>query len=535
MSCKSLLGRLGTGWLREGRLLLSPFALPQTLIGKMGNVVDMELVKEYASRKSEDAFTTLVSRHLNMVYSVALRQVGNVQQAQEITQAVFLTLARKAPGLRDSTVLSGWLFQTARLTAANFQRSELRRKRREQELFMESNLNEGTADLWREISPLLNDAIASLGGKERDAIMLRFIEGKNLREVGATLGVTEEAAKKRVSRGVEKLRTFFGSRGARFSSDVLGGVIEAKAVQTAPASLAAVVIAGALNPATASSSTLLLMKTTVKWMAWMKMKAALLTGTAVLLASATVGVITVYSGSANDQKGEAKEATTKATPPETNRNVLVFRNQASWNRNPDFEDVLATEGLKFEVKESSEMQGTDLRPYGVVIIPGSQDRDFYNDYAGNAVRFARYVTAGGTLVLELNGAEGSGIILPGGVTMVKHGALDNLIALPNHPILAPYSGKKIHANLASHGFLENLPAGATILMTEMMDEQPAPDKPTFAEYGYGKGQVLAACQCFHDRDKSRRGILMPSLLNYAADREWYKPAKEHQPGALTKP
>src|SRR5437899_2034269 len=262
----------------------------------MGNVVDMELVKEYASGKSEDAFATLVSRHLNMVYSVALRQVGNVQAAEEITQAVFLTLARKAPGLRDSTVLSGWLFQTARLTAANFQRSELRRKRREQELFMESNLNEESAELWREISPLLNDAIANLGDKERDAIMLRFIEGKNLREVGATLGVTEEAAKKRVSRGVEKLRTFFGSRGARFSSDVLGGVIEAKAVQTAPASLAAVVIAGALNPATASSSTLLLMKTTVKWMAWMKMKAALLTGTAVLLASATVGVITVYSG-----------------------------------------------------------------------------------------------------------------------------------------------------------------------------------------------------------------------------------------------
>lgn len=495
----------------------------------MGNVGDMELVREYASRKCEDAFTILVSRHLNMVYSVALRQVENATHAEEITQAVFLTLARKAPSLREGTVLSGWLFQTARLTAANFQRSELRRTRREQEAFMQSSLNEEGGDCWREISPLLNDAIASLGCKERDAVVLRFVEGKNLREVGATLGVTEEAAKKRVSRGVERLRTFFGSRGARFSSDLLTGVIEGKAVQTAPASLAAVVIAGALNPTTTSSSTLMLMKTTLKLMAWTKMKAALVTGAAVLLAAATVGVITVASGSANDEKPGAKEAGTKPLAPAVNRNGLVFRNQPSWNRNPDFEDVLTTEGLKFDLKESSEMQGADLTPYGFVIIPGSQDRDFYKDYADNAVKFARYVTAGGTLVLELNGAEGTGIILPGGVTMMKHGALDNLIALPNHPILAPYAGKKIHANYASHGFLENLPVGTMVLVTEMMDDQPAPDRPTFVEYSYGKGRVLAACQCFHDRDKSRRGILMPSLLSYAAEKEWYKPAKQERP------
>ena len=354
------------------RLLLSPLAGLKTLIGKMGNVGDMELVREYASRKCEDSFTTLVSRHVNMVYSVALRQAGNAQQAEEITQAVFLTLARKAPSLRQSTVLSGWLFQTARLTAANFQRSELRRTRREHEAFMQSHLNQESSDCWREISPLLNDAIASLAGKERDAVVLRFIEGKNLREIGASLGVTEEAAKKRVSRGVESLRTFFGSKGARFSSDVLGGVIEAKAVQTAPASLAAVVIAGALNPATAASSSLMLVKTTLKLMAWTKMKAALVTGAAVLLACATVGVITVASGSANEQKASAKEAGTKQpAPPAANTNVLVFRNQPSWNRNPDFEDVLATEGLKFDVKESSEMQATDLTPYGFVIIPGS--------------------------------------------------------------------------------------------------------------------------------------------------------------------
>src|SRR5437773_9530666 len=108
----------------------------------MGNIGDMDLVREYASRKCEDAFTTLVSRHINMVYSVALRQVGNAQHAEEITQAVFLTLARKAPSLGQSTVLSGWLFRTARLSAANFQMSEVRRTRREHEALMQSNLKE---------------------------------------------------------------------------------------------------------------------------------------------------------------------------------------------------------------------------------------------------------------------------------------------------------------------------------------------------------------------------------------------------------
>src|ERR1041385_4537584 len=125
----------------------------------MESIGDMELLSRYASCKCEESFASLVSRHINMVYSVALRQVANAQQAEEITQAVFLTLAHKAPRLGRGTVLSGWLFQTARLTAANFQRSEFRRIRREHEAYMQSNLDQSGEDVWREIKPLLNDAI----------------------------------------------------------------------------------------------------------------------------------------------------------------------------------------------------------------------------------------------------------------------------------------------------------------------------------------------------------------------------------------
>ena len=485
----------------------------------------MELVSRYASRKCEDSFATLVSRHINMVYSVALRQVGNAQQAEEITQAVFLTLAHKASRLPRGTVLSGWLFQTTRLTAANSQRSEFRRIRREHEAYMQSNLDQSGEDVWREIKPLFNDAIAELGRKDRDAVVLRFIEGKNLKEVGATLGLSEEAAKKRVSRAVEKLRIFFSTHGTEFSSDSLASVIEAKSVQAAPTALAGAILAQALHPTVVTSTTLLLMKSTMKLMAWAKLKTALITGSALLLAAGTITLIT--AAASNDQKPPAKQAV--ATPKSTTAKALVFRNQPSWNRNPDFEDVLADERLPFDVMPSAEMAATDFRAYGFVIIPGSQDRDFYRDYAANEPRFDTYVRNGGTLILELNNAENSGITLPGGGSIMKHPATDNLITVPDHPALASFSGKKIHANFASHCYLQGFPTNALILVVEIEGDQPAFDRPTYIEYPHGKGRVLAACQCFHDRDASHRGVLMPAVLTYAADKQWYTPAKAPKP------
>jgi RNA polymerase sigma factor (sigma-70 family) len=481
---------------------------------------DLELAREYASRKSEDAFTTLVSRHVDMVYSVALRQVGNAHQAEEITQAVFLTLARKAGSLRNGTILSGWLFQTTRLTAANFMRSEMRRIRREQEAYMES-LEPGES-VWREISPKLNDAIGNLNAADRDAIILRFIEGKNLQEVGAALGISEEAAKKRVSRALEKLRMFFQSEKMELSSERLSHVIQAHAVESAPAALGALIVTQVLNASAVQASTLTLMKTTLSIMKWMKIKTAIIT--LLLLGAATGGIISVTTALTAEKKETPKA--TKTTPAVTaSRKVLLFRNEPSWNRKRDFEEVLTELGFNFEVKTSSDMGTIDLAPYSFVIIPGAQPKDYYEDYTTSAARFDRYVTGGGTLVLELNGAEDNNLTLPAGVTMAKNGARDNLITVPDHPILVPFQGKQIHASYASHGYLQGLPEGALTLATETTGSQPALDRPTFAEYALGKGHVIAACQCFHDRDNSKRGILMPTLVSYAAEREWYSAKK----------
>ena len=123
---------------------------------------DSALVRQFLATRSEDAFTALVTRHINLVYSVALRHTGYAAHAEEITQAVFIILARKAAQLRHDKALSSWLFQTTRLTANNFVRSEMRRRHREQEAHMQSDLNEPATETWMQIAPLLDAAVASL-------------------------------------------------------------------------------------------------------------------------------------------------------------------------------------------------------------------------------------------------------------------------------------------------------------------------------------------------------------------------------------
>jgi hypothetical protein len=221
----------------------------------------------------------------------------------------------------------------------------------------------------------------------------------------------------------------------------------------------------------------------------------------------------------------AKKGTAPATTNATAR-VLVFRDVPSWNRHPDFEDALSTMGVEHEVKSSAQMGSIDLAPYGVVIIPGAQyKKNFYGQYAAQAGSFERYVTNGGTLVLELNGAENDGITLPRGVSMVSHGSRDNTILVPGHPILIPLGGRAIHANFASHGYLEGVPKDALVLVTETTDGEADQSKPTFVEYAYGAGRVIAACQCFHDQDRSGRGPLMETLITYSMERKWFSPRK----------
>ncbi|HTR40330.1 MAG TPA: sigma-70 family RNA polymerase sigma factor [Pseudomonadales bacterium] len=258
----------------------------------MTDVPDAELLERFARNDSEAAFAALVERYVALVHSVARRHTANPQQAQDITQAVFIILARKAGGLSGKTVLPGWLYQTARLTAANFQRAEMSRIRREQEAFMQSTLEEPANDtLWLELSPQLDKAMACLGANERDALVLRYFQNKSMADVGRFLGLEENTAQKRVGRALEKLRKFFAKRGVASTTAIIAGVISANSVQAAPTGLAKTIsVAAVAKGAAASASTLTLAKGALKIMAWTKMNTAVAVGVGILLMAGTATV-----------------------------------------------------------------------------------------------------------------------------------------------------------------------------------------------------------------------------------------------------
>jgi uncharacterized protein (TIGR03435 family) len=279
----------------------------------MHDAGDMELLREYDRQGSEAAFAALVQRHVSLVYSAALRHVGIAAHAEEITQAVFIILARKAASLRPDTILEGWLYETTRLTALSFRRGERRRQFREQEAYMQSTLQESAdASTWNQLAPLLDEAMTRLGKKDRDAVVLRFFKDKNLREVAAALKVNETAAQRRVHRAVEKLRRFFTKRGIILPAAVLTTAISANSVQAAPVALAKTVTAVAVaKGAAAGGSTLILIKGALKIMAWTKMKTAIVASAVVLLAAGTTTVTVKEIENHNEDKWDTAIADTR--------------------------------------------------------------------------------------------------------------------------------------------------------------------------------------------------------------------------------
>jgi RNA polymerase sigma factor (sigma-70 family) len=225
---------------------------------------DAELLTSFARTNSEAVFAELVERHVNLVYSAALRQVnGDAHLAQDVAQTVFSDLAGKAVALARRQTLTGWLYTSAHFSAAKIVRGETRRRDREEQ-FMRELTNETALEAdWGKIRPALDAAMHELKETDRDAILLRYFENRPFVEVGAKLGLNENAARMRVERALEKLRGHLTKRGIA-TATALASVISANAVQLAPAGLATTLTSASIAAAGAGTLTFLKIMTMTK-------------------------------------------------------------------------------------------------------------------------------------------------------------------------------------------------------------------------------------------------------------------------------
>ena len=226
----------------EIRFIACPFLSSAATLPRVNERTDQHLLRDYAENRSEAAFAELVRRHIDLVHSAALRMVRDAHLAQDVTQGTFVALARSAPQLTDRVVIAGWLHRTAQNIAAQTVRTDVRRRAREKEAAAMSELLFAEPDAtWEQVAPHLDAALGELSEADRDALLFRYFQRKSAREMAQTLGISDEAAQRRVTRAVERLREKFARRGVTVGASGLVVAVSASAVHAAPVGLAATI------------------------------------------------------------------------------------------------------------------------------------------------------------------------------------------------------------------------------------------------------------------------------------------------------
>jgi RNA polymerase sigma factor (sigma-70 family) len=243
---------------------------------------DADLLRQYSETRSEQAFAELVRLHIGLVYHAALRICGDPHSAEDAAQAVFCDLARKAGELASRPALAGWLHTSARYAALRIVRAESRRRAREDKAHTVNTLlgEEGPGPAWESLRPFIDEALGSLPERDREAVLLRFFAGRAFADIGRTLSVTEDAARMRVDRALERMRTALARHGVSSTSAALGIALAAQAGAAVPAGVAAKVSAAALGAVSPAA--------VLTFMSISKLQVAIALGVAVFGATALV-------------------------------------------------------------------------------------------------------------------------------------------------------------------------------------------------------------------------------------------------------
>lgn len=339
---------------------------------------DSELLRRWVARRDETAFGELVRRHIDLVYGCALRRLaGDVHLAKDVTQHVFCDVARRAGGLVGRAVLGGWLHTSTRFAAAKAVRGEQRRRARE-EIAFAMKANEDAAVEWERLRPVLDEAIDELGEQDREAVVLRFFEGRSFAEIGARLHLTENTARMRVDRALGKLHARLGRRGIGSTAAALGVALAGNAAMAAPAGLAGAVTTSAVASVTTASMVL-------TWLGFMSAKLPIGV-TAVIVAAGGAGywsqaqsnaalrreiaeVRAVTPKLANMEKEKARQAALAAEVDE------LRRDDAELGRLRDEVASLQKRRVARGETPKSESRKTPISSsYGPLYTPGQLDR-----------------------------------------------------------------------------------------------------------------------------------------------------------------